>query len=67
MKTQINFLMDEKINIAIDRIRFSYDLALKRGKKLLYVAFSGGKDSQVIAELCRLSGVNYTLNYNMTG
>jgi phosphoadenosine phosphosulfate reductase len=60
-------LIEEKTNIAIDRIRFSYNLALNRGKKQLYVAFSGGKDSQVIAELCRLAGIKYTLNYNMTG
>lgn len=66
-EVQLSLLMDEKINKAIDRIRFSYDLALNRGKEQLYVAFSGGKDSQAIAELCRLANIKYTLNYNMTG
>lgn len=32
-----------------------------------YVAFSGGKDSMVVAELCRLAGVKFDLNYNITG
>ena len=32
-----------------------------------YVAFSGGKDSMVIAELCKLAGVKFDLNYNITG
>lgn len=64
---QTNLFLDEKIATAIDRIRFSYDLAVNKGKEFLYVAFSGGKDSQVIAELCRLAGIKYTLNYNVTG
>lgn len=34
-------------------------------------AFSGGKDSTVLAELCKMAqeqyGVEYSLNYNVTG
>ena len=32
-----------------------------------YVAFSGGKDSCCIAELCKLAGVKYELHYNAVG
>ncbi len=59
--------IQDKIDISIERIKFAYDIAVKQGKESLWGAFSGGKDSIVIAELLRLSGVKYTLNYNITG
>lgn len=58
---------ENKIEKAIDRLKFAYDMSEKQSLGALYVAFSGGKDSVCIAELCRLSGVPYELHYNMTG
>lgn len=31
-----------------------------------YVAFSGGKDSQCVLELCKMAGVKYDAHYNVT-
>lgn len=56
-----------KVEKAIERIKFAYDVSNKRGLGALYVAFSGGKDSVCIAHLCELAGVPYELHYNMTG
>lgn len=61
----------DKVKISIDRIKFAYEVAQQRGLGALYVCFSGGKDSTVLAELCRLAkeqyGVEYELHYNVTG
>lgn len=60
-----------KVETAIDRIKFAYEVSTNQDKGDLYVCFSGGKDSVVLAELCRLAkekyGIEYTLNYNITG
>ena len=60
-----------KVEISIERIKFAYEVAQQRGLGALYVCFSGGKDSTVLAELCRLAkeqyGVEYELHYNVTG
>ena len=58
---------ENKIEKAIDRLKFAYEMSEKQGLGALYVAFSGGKDSVCIAELCRLAGVPYDLYYNITG
>lgn len=61
----------DKVKIAIERIKFAYDVAQQRELGDLYVCFSGGKDSIVLAELCKMAqeqyGVEYSLNYNVTG
>lgn len=58
----------DKIAEAIDRLKFAYEkVAVPKNLGKLYVAFSGGKDSIVIAELCKLAGVPYELHYNVTG
>lgn len=56
-----------KIEQSIERIKFAWQISEQRGLGPLYVCFSGGKDSVVIAELARLSGVPFELHYNMTG
>lgn len=56
-----------KIEKSIERIKFAYTISKSRGLGSLYVCFSGGKDSVVLAELCRLAKVEYELNYNRTG
>lgn len=49
---------------------------LKRAEKIalqlnptegLYLAFSGGKDSAVVYELCQIAGVKFTPHYSVTG
>lgn len=64
---QTLFGEENKIEKAIDRIKFAYEISEKQGLGALYVAFSGGKDSVVLAELCRIAGVPYELHYNQTG
>lgn len=57
-----------------DKIEDSIAL-IKKGEKLAllmqpnegyYVGFSGGKDSQVVLELCKMAGVKYKAVYNNT-
>ena len=72
MNEQINFLGEKTlVDKSIDRIKFAYEVSVQRGLGALYVCFSGGKDSVVLAELCRIAkerhGVEYTLHYNITG
>lgn len=59
------------VEISLERIRFAYEVAKQRELGPLYVCFSGGKDSVVLAMLCeeahRRWGVEYELNYNVTG
>jgi len=57
----------DKIAVAIDRLKFGYELSRSRGLGALYICFSGGKDSIVIAHIAKLSGVPYELHYNVTG
>jgi len=65
-QTAIRVPLERKITQAIDLIREMESSALKLSPNGYYVCFSGGKDSVVLAELFRLSGVKYTLNYNIT-
>lgn len=54
--------LDEKVEKAIDRVK---TFAPKDGTPV-YVAFSGGKDSVVLKEIVRLSGVPFDCHYNVT-
>ena len=49
--------LQDKINYSIDLIRRAESLALKMNPEGFYLAFSGGKDSQVIYELAKMAGV----------
>ena len=55
--------MDE---VAIDRLRCFEPEALEMHPDGYYVAYSGGKDSDVILDLVRRSGVKYTAHHNLT-
>jgi phosphoadenosine phosphosulfate reductase len=55
--------MDE---VAIDRLKCFEAEALEMHPDGYYVAYSGGKDSDVILDLVRRSGVKYTAHHNLT-
>lgn len=48
-----------KVNIAIKTIQKAESLASKYQDYGFHLAFSGGKDSQVIYELCKMAGVKF--------
>ena len=57
---QLNFEGKNKIEVAIDRIRYF------EPPEGYYLAFSGGKDSIVCKELLDMAGVKYDAHYNHT-
>jgi phosphoadenosine phosphosulfate reductase len=56
----------DMVQRAIDRIKCFEPYALQMHPNGYYVAYSGGKDSTVIAELCILAGVKFELVNNHT-
>lgn len=52
-------MIDNKVKIAIETIQKAESLALKYQNYGFHLAFSGGKDSQVIYELCKMAGVKF--------
>lgn len=59
---------DVLMETSINRIKEGEKLALALNPQGGYfVSFSGGKDSQVVLELCRLAGVRYRAFYIVTG
>ncbi len=59
-------LLGKLDEIAIDRLREFEANALTKSPDGYFVAYSGGKDSDVILDLVRRSGVKYTAHYNLT-
>lgn len=55
-----------KIAYSIELIRKAEPVALRYRSYGLIVAFSGGKDSQVLYELVKMSGVRHILKHNFT-
>jgi len=51
--------LQEKINHSIEIIQKTEKLALKYSDEGFHLAFSGGKDSQVIYELAKMAGVKF--------
>ncbi len=52
--------------IAISRLREFEFNALQKSEKGYYVAYSGGKDSDVILDIVRRSGVKYEAHHHLT-
>jgi len=52
--------------IAFERLRTFEESALRMAQDGYYVAYSGGKDSDVILDLVRRSGVKYTAHHSLT-
>lgn len=52
-------LLKEKIEYSLSVIKKAESLALQYNDFGFHVAFSGGKDSQVIYELCKIAGVKF--------
>lgn len=58
---QLNIYGEDKVTTAIKRLQTF------EPPEGYYVAFSGGKDSQVIYHLCKEAGVKFDAHYNITG
>ena len=62
----MNTNLQTKIDYSIQLIRRAEPTALRYRPDGFFVAFSGGKDSQVLLRLTELSGVRFTAQYNLT-
>jgi phosphoadenosine phosphosulfate reductase len=62
----LNSLLGKIDEIAIDRLRTFEESAITKNPDGYYVAYSGGKDSDVILDLVRRSGVKYTAHHHLT-
>lgn len=58
---QLNIYGEDKVTTAIKRLKTF------EPPEGYYVAFSGGKDSQVIYHLCKEAKVKFDAHYNITG
>ena len=58
--------LEQKELQAIELLRHGANLATELNPSGYWVGFSGGKDSQVLLDLVRRSGVPYTAHYNVT-
>lgn len=60
------FSLDGKIKAAVENLRCFERKALSMHPDGYYLAFSGGKDSQVIYHLAKMSGVRFRAHYHIT-
>lgn len=60
------FPIEEKIERAIENLKLYEKTALRMHPDGYYLAFSGGKDSQVIFHLAQMAGVKFTAHYHLT-
>ena len=62
----MNHSLQTKVDYSIDLIRRAESTALRYRPEGFFVAFSGGKDSQVLLDLVKRAEVRYTAQYNLT-
>ena len=62
----MNTSLEHKIDYSLNLIRRAESTALKYRPEGFFVAFSGGKDSQVLLKLTELSGVKFTAEHRLT-
>jgi phosphoadenosine phosphosulfate reductase len=60
------FGIEDKIKMAIERIKMFEQIAININPGGYYVCISGGKDSSVIQELCIMAGVKCEFHHNHT-
>ena len=59
--------LDRKIEYSINLIRKAEKIAITmQPEKGFWLAFSGGKDSQVLYHLAQMAGVNFEAHYSLT-
>lgn len=58
--------LQTQIDYSIALLRRAEPLALKMHPDGFYLAFSGGKDSQVVYHIAKMAGVKFTAHYNLT-
>jgi len=62
----MNTLFGKLDEISIERLREFEESALQRHPDGYYLAYSGGKDSEVLLDLAKRSGVKFTAHYALT-
>ena len=63
----MNEQLKQRVEYSIAQLRKGEQLALALNPDGgYYLAFSGGKDSQVLMELCKMAGVRFTPHYSVT-
>ena len=60
------FPIEEKVERAVQNLKMFEATALRMHPDGYYLAFSGGKDSQVIYQLAKMAGVKFTAHYHVT-
>lgn len=60
------FSLEQKIGRAVKAIQMFEAAALQMHPEGYYLAFSGGKDSQVVYQLAKMAGVKFTAHYHIT-
>lgn len=68
MDNQISFIdnLKDKINTSIERLKCFENQALNYSSDGYYLAYSGGKDSDVILKLAELANIRFKAYYNLT-
>ena len=60
---EVNMDKEQK---AIERLKEAANMSLSYYGKPLIIVYSGGKDSEVLLELARRSGINFEVNHSHT-
>lgn len=54
----------DKEQLAITRLKEAAEMSLQFYDKPLIITYSGGKDSEVLLELAKRSGIKFTVNHS---